>query len=97
MMNFDWDEAKRKTNLNKHGLDFADANLVFSGATLTFADDRFDYEEDRFITLGMVRGEVVVVAHMERDESVRIISMRKATKNEQKLYYRELTDRLGTD
>lgn len=97
MMNFDWDEAKRKTNLSKHGLDFADANLVFSGATLTFADDRFDYEEDRFITLGMVRGEVVVVAHTERDEAVRIVSMRKATKNEQKLYFRELTDRLGTD
>jgi len=83
--------------LNKHKLDFTDAELVFSGATFTFADDRFDYEEDRFITLGMLRGEVVVIAHTEQEESVRVISMRKATKNEQNLYYRELTDRLGMD
>ncbi len=96
-MNFEWDETKRKTNLSKHGLDFTDAQIVFSGATLTFADDRFDYEEDRFITLGMLRGEVVVMAHTEQEESIRVISMRKATKNEQSLYYRELTGRLGMD
>ena len=95
-MKFEWDETKRKTNLTKHGLDFADATLIFSGATFTFADDRFDYEEDRFITLGMLQGEVVVIAHTEQEESVRVISMRKAIKNEQKLYYRELTDQLGT-
>ena len=59
-MNFEWDEAKRKTNLDKHRLDFADAGLIFSGATFTFVDDRFDYEEDRFITLGLLRGEVVL-------------------------------------
>ncbi len=96
-MNFEWDEAKRKNNLNKHGLDFVDATLVFSEATFTFTDDRFDYEEDRFITFGILRGEVVVIAHTEREEAVRVISMRKATKNEQKLYYRELTNRLGTN
>lgn len=96
-MNFEWDETKRKTNSSKHGLDFADAELIFSGATFTFVDDRFDYEEDRFITLGLLRGEVVVMAHTEQEESIRVISMRKATKNEQKLYYLELTDRLETD
>jgi uncharacterized DUF497 family protein len=86
-MKFEWDEAKRSVNLRKHGLDFADAEIVFSGATFTFQDDRFDYEEDRFITLGMLREMVVIIAHTEREEIVRIISMRKATKYEQRIHF----------
>lgn len=86
-MRFTWDEVKRKTNLVKHGLDFADAKIVFSGATFTFEDDRFDYKEQRFITIGMLHDNVVVIAHAERNDGVRIISMRKATKNEQKIYF----------
>ena len=85
-MKFTWDEAKRQSNLVKHRLDFADASVVFAGITLTFEDDRFDYGEHRFITLGMSRGTVVVIAHTERDENIRIISMRKAIKYEKKLY-----------
>jgi hypothetical protein len=91
-MKFEWDEAKHKANLRKHGMDFADAEIVFLGATFTFQDDRFDYEEDRFITLGMLRETVVVIAHTERDEIVRIISMRKATKNEQRVYFESFTN-----
>src|SRR5438132_14159358 len=51
-----WDEAKRRTNLRKHGLDFVDAPTVFIGPTFTFEDDRFAYGEQRFITLGLLRG-----------------------------------------
>ena len=91
-MEFEWDESKRQTNLRKHGLDFVDAALVFAGATLTFADDRFDYEEDRFITWGMLRDTVVVIAHTEREEAVHVISMRKATRNEQRLYFQGFAD-----
>ncbi len=86
-MEFDWDEAKRQSNLHKHRLDFLDAKTVLAGATFTFADERFGYDEDRYITLGMLREGVVVIAHTERAEMVRIISMRKATKNEQKIYF----------
>ena len=55
-MKFEWDEAKRQANLSNHKLDFADAEIVFSGITFTFEDDRFEYGEDRFITLGLLLG-----------------------------------------
>jgi len=87
-MKFEWDEKKRKSNIKKHGFDFIDAIKVFEGATFTFKDDRFNYGEHRFITLGMLEGIVVIIAHSEKDEIVRVISMRKATKNEQKIYYK---------
>ena len=86
-MKFEWDETKRQTNLRDHKLDFADAEIVFSGITFTFEDERFEYGEDRFITLGLLREIVVVIAHTERKDTVRVISMRKATKNEQRLYF----------
>jgi uncharacterized DUF497 family protein len=85
-----WDEAKRRTNLRKHGFDFADAAGVFSGITYTIEDWRFDYGERRFITLGMLRDTVVVMAHTEARATVRIISMRKATRYEQTLYFQSI-------
>ena len=87
-MKFEWDEAKRKSNIKKHGFDFVDAEKVFNGATFTINDDRFDYGKNRYITLGMLEGIVVVITHLEEDELIRIISMRKATKNEQKIYFK---------
>jgi len=91
-MKFEWDEAKCKSNIVKHGLDFADAKFVFEGATFTFEDDRFSYGEQRFITLGMLKGIVVVIAHTEHRDVIRIISMRKATKSEQKIYFKRFTN-----
>jgi hypothetical protein len=91
-MQFAWDEAKRKANIIKHGIDFADAKTVFAGATFTIEDNRFVYDEHRFITLGMLKGMVVVIAHTEQDDIIRIISIRKATKHEQKIYFEGFTD-----
>jgi len=85
-MNFTWDEDKRQRNLKKHGLDFADAYKVFQGATFTFEDIRFEYHEQRFVTIGILE-DVVVVVHTETEDEIRIISMRKASKHEQQLYY----------
>ncbi len=89
-MKIAWNETKRRTNLRKHGLDFADAEAVFGGITFTMEDPRFDYGEQRFITLGMLRDVVVVIAHSETSSTVRIISMRKATKNEEILYFESI-------
>lgn len=91
-MKFEWDEAKQQSNLRKHRLDFTDAETVFAGATFTFEDDRFEYNEDRYITLGLLRGVVVVMAHTEREAVIRVISMRKATKNEQRVYFEGFAD-----
>ena len=57
---------------------------------MTFEDRRFDYGEQRFITLGLLNGEVVVVVTAETDEEIRVISMRKAEQNEQEIYFRNL-------
>lgn len=88
-MEYLWDEAKRQSNLKKHRLDFRDAQIVFDGLTLTFEDDRFHYDEQRFITIGLLGGEFVVIAHTEENEDItRIISMRKATKHEEIIFFK---------
>lgn len=87
-MRYTFDPEKKAANLKKHGYDFEDAPLVIeSDRTVTFEDRRFAYDEQRFITLGMLRGEVVVIATAETDEEIRLISMRKAERNEQEIYY----------
>ena len=89
-MNVVWDEPKRRANLRKHGLDFADAPSVFRGITVTMEDRRFDYGEQRFVTLGMLREIVVVLVHTETRREIRLISMRKATRNEEILYFENI-------
>jgi len=90
-MKFEWDENKRQSNIQKHGIDFQDAERLFEGITITFQDDRFDNGEQRYITMGLIDEIVVVIAHTEFDNVIRIISMRKATKNEQKLFFKRFT------
>ena len=89
-MRYTWDEPKRQKNLNKRGLDFAEAEKVFRGPTFTFEDDRMDYGELRWVTLGFLGDRVVVVVHTETEDEIRIISMRKAVRNEQILFFRNL-------
>jgi len=91
-MRFTWDDAKRTSNLNAHGLDFADAQEVFAGPTFTFEDSRFSYAEERFVTLGMLRGFVVSIVHTETPRIIRIISFRKATKHEQTIFFKQIQD-----
>lgn len=91
-MRFEWDESKRQTNLRQHGLDFSGVESIFAGETLTVLDDRFDYGEIRFLTLGILNGRVVALAHTETDEVARIISLRKASKSEEEIYYQEIKD-----
>jgi len=87
---FTWREAKRRTNLEDHGFDFADAEEVFAGPTFTFEDDRFRYEEQRFVTLGLLRGVCVSLVHTETPDRIHIISFRKATRNEQIIFFQNI-------
>jgi len=91
-MEFEWDEAKRLANLDKHGIDFIDVPEVFDGDIITVEDSRYSYGEQRFVTFGVLQGRVVAVVHTDRGESVRIVSARKATKNEQRTYFQEISD-----
>lgn len=93
-MHYEWDDAKNRSNFAKHRVDFADAEQVLTAPSVTFIDNRFDYGELRLITLGLLAGRVVVVAHAPRgEETTRIISMRKANRREQEIYQK----RLGED
>lgn len=89
-MLFEWDAVKNKINRKKHGIDFNDAKLIFEGLTLTIEDDRFDYPEKRYITFGLLVEQVISVVHTESVKKIRIISARKATKNEQKEYFKQV-------
>ena len=89
---FEWDETKRKLNIKKHGIDFVNASKIFDSHTLTIEDDRYDYGEERFVTFGILEGRVVVVVHTENEDSIRIISIRKATKYEEKKYFSQIPD-----
>jgi uncharacterized DUF497 family protein len=89
-MEFTWSEAKRNLNLKSHGLDFIDAPRVFEGVTFTFEDDRFPYGEQRFVTLGLLAGIPVSIAHTENEYEIRIISFRKATYRETQIYFDEI-------
>ncbi|RLJ61669.1 BrnT family toxin [Sulfurisoma sediminicola] len=86
-MRFTWYEAKRKGNLKKHGLDFADAERLFAGPKVLFEDDRADYGEQRLISVGLLGALVVVVVHVEAPDRIRIISMSKADSDETDLYF----------
>jgi uncharacterized DUF497 family protein len=97
-MRFEWDEQKRKVNIHKHGFDFRDAWKVFKLPMLVALDDRQDYGEDRWIGIGMLNTRVVVMVFAERDgDTIRIISMMKATTNERIRYEQLLRDQLGKD
>jgi uncharacterized DUF497 family protein len=91
-LKYEWDAAKNRSNFQKHGLRFEDSETVFSGPCVTFVDDRFDYGEQRLVTLGLLAGRLVVIAHTPRGDGTRIISMRKGNRREKEIYQK----RLGT-
>jgi uncharacterized DUF497 family protein len=91
-MRYEWDEQKRLSNARKHGIDLRDAVEIFAGDTVLMEDDRVDYGERRFVSLGLLQGRVIVVVHTEHAGVTRLISARKATKYEQRIYFQEVTD-----
>jgi len=91
-MEFYWDENKRFSNIEKHQIDFIDAELIFSSYIATIEDNREDYGEQRFITFGSLYGRIVAVVHTESENKTRIISIRKATKYEMRAYYATITN-----
>jgi uncharacterized DUF497 family protein len=88
-MEFEWDDDKNKSNIEKHGLSFEIAPLVFGGFYLSKSDDRKNYGEPRRCAMGTLgpEGRVVIVAYTVRQDKMRVISMRKANNREQKIFY----------
>ena len=94
-MRFEWDEEKNKENIRKHELDFADAWEIFDAPMLTNLDTREDYGEDRWISIGFLQNFIVVVTYTEREDMIRIISLRKALKHERTRFEEALRNELG--
>ena len=87
-MRFEWDPAKAAKNLRKHRVSFEDASSVFyDPLAVTGSDPDHSETEERLITFGMSStGQLLVVSHTERGETIRIVSARKATPQERQIY-----------
>ena len=90
-MIFEWDPVKARQNRRKHRVSFQEAATVFGDPlALTYPDPDHSVSEQRFISVGMSSaGRVLIVAHVDREENIRIISARKTTTREQKQYEEE--------
>ena len=90
-LEFEWDEEKAAENLRRHRVSFPQAALAFYDLiAVELFDDRRNYGEDRFIHIGMTEGQILTVVYTEREDTrIRIISARKASKDEQAYYYRQ--------
>ena len=87
-MKFEWNSDKARSNLQKHQVDFDEASSIFEDPQfITFLDEEHSVDEERYITIGLSNNNrLLMVAHTERNDSIRIISARKVTKNEEKFY-----------
>ncbi|MCM1172167.1 MAG: BrnT family toxin [Clostridium sp.] len=89
-MQFEWDDEKEKINIKKHKLSFSIAKFVFNDENrLEIYDEENSTDEERYITIGIIQQEPVVinVVYTERGHRIRLISARKATNRERKMYY----------
>jgi len=97
-LRFEWDARKAIINLTKHGVSFEEARTIFGDPlSLTVADHEHEDGELRFAIVGRtIAGRLVVVSHVERGDTIRIISARPADRREKKAYEEGQNDRAGT-
>jgi uncharacterized protein len=84
-----YDPAKRRSNKRRHGIDLADCDAVFDAPMLTREDAIQGYGEQRLMSLGWLKGRVVVLVWTDREDGPRSISCREAKPHEQEAYFRE--------
>ena len=87
-LDFEWDEDKATANLKKHKISFEEAKTVFADPfAITIDDPKHSVDEPRFVDTGAsAEGRILVVSYTEREQKIRLISYRKATKTERKIY-----------
>ncbi len=89
-MVFEWDDNKEQINIQKHGMDFKTASRVFDDENyIDIYDEKHSEWEDRYLAIGVVNkvAYIVTVVYTERNDKIRIISARKATREEREMYY----------
>ena len=87
---FEWDPIKNRINIAKHGIGFSMATKLFDGPRLEKEDTRRDYSETRIIALGRSEGRILYVVYTRRNSVIRIISARKANRDERAEYIRQI-------
>jgi len=87
-LHFEWDTEKARINLRKHQVTFEEASTIFDDPQfMTFLDEEHSADEERYITIGLSnQNRLLMAAHTERAENIRLISARKATKDEETFY-----------
>ncbi len=94
-MNFEWDEAKNRSNIRKHGFDFRDAEEMFRGVLIVEPDTRQDYGEKRWRGIGAIRGRLAAVIFTELvPGTIRIISLRRTHHDERQEYEKAIQNGL---
>ena len=85
---FEWDDEKAESNLEKHGVGFEDGATIFNDPLIaTIQDPDHSANEERYVSIGIsVLGDLLVVVHTERGERIRLVSCRKANNAERKAY-----------
>jgi uncharacterized protein len=86
-MDSEWNEEKRLGNILKHGIDFVDALEIFAGRFIETEDHRRDYGEQRYRAVGQLGDHVIQVAYTWRNGRRRIISARRAGRNDRRAYH----------
>lgn len=89
-MLFEWDPNKNDLNIEKHGIDFNDAQNIFEGFTLEHEDSRRDYGKSRIAAMGEINGFVLIVVYTWRGHTRRLISARLAKQEERARYYEQI-------
>ncbi|MDJ0843762.1 BrnT family toxin [Crocosphaera sp.] len=88
---FEWDENKRQANIEKHGIDFADLERIFTNPFIQRIDNRIDYGETRIILLGQLDGVILYIVYTWRGNVCRFISARRANQGERNKYHQSVS------
>ena len=89
MLKFEWDEAKNRLNVRRHGVDFADVtDFLDDPGVIERLDLRDDYGEERIMAIANVGGRIMAILYVERGSAIRLISARTASRDETNDYFR---------
>jgi uncharacterized protein len=92
-MRYSWNDDKNRRNIERHGIDFEDAKLIFDGLTVEREDDRFEYGEIRVYAIGLVQGIEVTVIYTDREnDERRIISAWRSEPHERRAYWKSIDE-----
>jgi uncharacterized DUF497 family protein len=89
-MEVEWDEDKRRLNLEKHGIDFEDAIAIWGGDVVQSVSEQSHHGEERFLAYGLLEGRVICVVFVHRGGRIRIISARSARDHERENYQKAI-------